>query len=76
MSQATMLGNLAGIVSSYDSAAGLGEVESSSGVSYVFQCTQIANGSREVPVGAKVIFDMIVAGPGSWEAGNLVVLAE
>jgi hypothetical protein len=38
---------------------------------YPFHCTQIADGSRTVEVGAQVVFRVIPGRLGRWEAGAL-----
>jgi cold shock CspA family protein len=57
-----------GRVRGFDEHRGLGEVEADDGDVYPFHCTRIADGSRSIPVGVVVTFD-VVAGPlGRWEA--------
>jgi cold shock CspA family protein len=60
-----------GRVADYDEHAGLGTVASTAGVSYPFHCTQIAGGSRTIPVGQAVSFVVIPGRGGRWEAGDL-----
>jgi CspA family cold shock protein len=61
---------LSGVVVAFDVHRGLGDVEAD-GVAYPFHCTQIADGSRNVPVGAKVSF-VVAPGPlGRWEAVDI-----
>ncbi len=57
-----------GVVESFDSEVGLGRVMAGDGLMFPFHCTQIADGSRSIAVGARVHF---VVGPGQlgiWEA--------
>lgn len=51
----------------FDEARGLGEIESA-GTRYPFHCTAIADGTRTIPVGASVTFEVRAAGLGRWEA--------
>lgn len=61
-------GVLSGTVAAFDAARGLGEVEDEEGRRYPFHCTHIADGSRDVPVGAKVEFAVAPGHLGRWEA--------
>lgn len=45
-----------GHVAEFDGDRGLGRVTSTAGPSYPFHCIDIADGSREIPVGAPVTF--------------------
>jgi len=58
--------NLAGTVTEFDEAIGLGTIEGPTGP-VSFHCIEIADGSRHVEVGAEVIFDLL-AKLGRWEA--------
>ena len=60
--------HLQGHVTSFDDQAGWGMLRTASGVEVFFHCTQIADGSRAIPVGVAV---EAVTGPigfGAWEA--------
>ena len=57
-----------GRVVSFDSRRGLGEIDGSDGRVYPFHCTQIADGTREIPVGAAVEFTVAPGPLGRWEA--------
>jgi CspA family cold shock protein len=60
---------LHGRVIEFDEHAGFGTVVSSEdGREYFFHCTQIADGSRHVGVGAAVEFEIAPGLPGRWEA--------
>jgi cold shock CspA family protein len=59
---------LAGTVVAFDAHRGLGELEDGGGRRYPFHCTQIADGSRDIPVGTKVDFTVAPGLPGRWEA--------
>ena len=63
-----------GTVASFDHAAGLGVVENSDGLTWLFHCTSIADGSRDIAVDTKVGFEVAAAGPGRWEAHSLAEL--
>jgi cold shock CspA family protein len=56
-----------GTVVAFDEARGLGEVDAD-GVRYPFHCTAIADGTRTIPVGTEVTFDVRPGGLGRWEA--------
>ena len=70
-----------GRVSSFDEAVGLGEVVVAAGVGvgtevggaerFGFHCTQIADGSRSIPVGAEVTFTLVPGRLGRWEAAGV-----
>ena len=57
-----------GVVSEFDEAAGLGTVTAADGTSYAFQCTQVADGSRTIDVGAAVSFAVRPWHRGRYEA--------
>lgn len=59
----------AGVVQEFDEHVGLGVVASSEdGRRYPFHCTQIADGSRVIAVGASVQFEVVAGHRGEWEA--------
>jgi cold shock CspA family protein len=47
-----------GTVSTFDDAAGLGEVTADDGTTYPFHCTQIGDGTRTIAVGTTVEFEL------------------
>ena len=47
---------------------GLGTVRDEDGREWPFHCTQIADGSRTIDVGAPVVFEVGPGAPGRWEA--------
>lgn len=59
-----------GRVVEFDEHVGLGVVEGGDGRRYPFHCTQIADGSRTVPVGAAVEFE-VVPYLGQWQAARI-----
>lgn len=59
---------LSGTVTAYDEHLGFGTVTVDGGGEHWFHCTQIADGSRTVPVGAKVRFGLAPGHHGRWEA--------
>jgi cold shock CspA family protein len=61
-----------GRVETFDKDAGLGEVRSNDGRLYRFHCTEIADGTRDIPVGAEVAFVVAAGHKGTWEARALV----
>ncbi len=64
-------------MSTFDEEVGLGEVATGgpgggpAAGRYRFHCTQIANGTRVVEVGARVSFRVLAGRDGRWEAGDL-----
>jgi cold shock CspA family protein len=61
-----------GTVAEFDDYIGLGIVRGDEGGEWPFHCTQIADGSRSINVGAPVVFDVAPGGPGRWEAINVL----
>jgi cold shock CspA family protein len=57
-----------GTVVAFDSRRGLGEIRGADDRPYPFHCTMIADGSREIPVGAPVEFTVAPGPLGRWEA--------
>ena len=62
-----------GTVTAFDQARGLGEVTGAD-EAWPFHCTAIADGSRSIPVGARVAFDLVPGHLGRDEATCLVLL--
>jgi cold shock CspA family protein len=58
---------LVGTVTGFDEDRGWGTLESG-GRDYPFHCTQIADGTRTIDVGAEVAFEVTAAQGGRWEA--------
>jgi len=61
-------GPVEGTVVAFDSRRGLGEIRGADDRLYPFHCTQIADGTREIPVGAAVEFTVAPGPLGRWEA--------
>ncbi|MGH3848663.1 MAG: hypothetical protein ACRDRT_02985, partial [Pseudonocardiaceae bacterium] len=59
---------LRGQVTAFDRHVGLGIVTGADGNPYPFHCTQIADGSRDIPTGVRVEFSLAAAHGGRWEA--------
>ncbi len=66
---------LTGTVSTFDEAAGLGEVVVTDGASYPFHCTQIADGTRTIRPGTPVAFEVAPGRGGRWEAAGIEPVA-
>jgi cold shock CspA family protein len=64
---------MTGRVVSFDAPRGLGVIEGDDGSRYGFHCTEVADGSRSVPVGARVVYDVAPGVLGSWEATRVAV---
>lgn len=60
-----------GTVVDFDEHKGYGTTRDESGTEYFFHCTQIADGSRTVEVGAAVSFEVAPGPRGRWEAVSL-----
>ena len=60
-----------GTVTSFDEPRGLGEITAEDGTTYPFHCTAIADGSRTIPEGAPVRFEVVPGRLGRWEAGRI-----
>jgi cold shock CspA family protein len=60
-----------GRVIAFDADAGFGTIEASDGREFFFHCTKIADGSREIAVGANVRFDVVAGHLGRWEASRV-----
>jgi cold shock CspA family protein len=59
-----------GTVTDFDERVGLGTVTGDDGRAYPFHCTQVADGSRTIEVGARVSFD-VWPRLGAYEAAGL-----
>ena len=62
---------MTGTVTEWDERAGFGTVTAEDGRSYFFHCTQIANGSRTITIGAAVRFAVMAGHLGRWEAAHV-----
>ena len=62
------------MVEAFDEVVGLGTVRGRDGRAYPFHCTQIADGSRAIPAGARAHFDVVAGLLGRWEAVALRLL--
>ncbi|MEM1332716.1 MAG: hypothetical protein AAGG08_04580 [Actinomycetota bacterium] len=61
--------NLTGEVTAFDAATGLGTVCGDGG-EFRFHCIEIADGTRDIAIGARVTFDLIPKF-GRWEAATV-----
>ena len=57
-----------GSVTEFDDPAGLGVVLGDDGVEHRFHCTSLTDGTRTVPVGARVAYEVVPARDGRSEA--------
>jgi cold shock CspA family protein len=60
-----------GTVTTFDKAVGLGEITGDDGRIVPFHCIVIADGSRDIPVGTAVEFDLM-GKLGRYEATHIV----
>jgi cold shock CspA family protein len=63
-----------GTVTAFDERVGLGQVTADDGTVHDFHCTQIADGTRTIPVGVAVEFDVVPGQLGRWEAADITRL--
>jgi CspA family cold shock protein len=61
---------LTGRVEQFDADVGLGEIVAETGERHRFHCIEIADGSRDIPVGVEVDFDLLPK-LGRYEAANI-----
>lgn len=60
-----------GVVAAFDEPRGLGTIRADDGAELPFHCTAIADGTRTIPVGRRVAFDLVAGRLGRWEAGRI-----
>jgi cold shock CspA family protein len=60
-----------GEVVAFDEHVGLGTVRGDDGRSLPFHCTAIADGSRTIDVGTRVVYDVVPGHLGRYEAAGL-----
>ncbi|MHB8328829.1 MAG: cold-shock protein [Acidimicrobiales bacterium] len=61
-----------GTVAAFDESRGLGTVADDDGTDRPFHCTAIVDGSRRIPVGARVLFTLAPGHLGRLEAHTLM----
>jgi cold shock CspA family protein len=64
-----------GRVEAFDPGRGWGTIVGDDGERLGFHCTQIADGSRTIPVGTDVRYRRVAAHLGRWEAGHVAASA-
>ena len=62
-----------GTVTSFDKVVGLGEITREDGWVVPFHCIVIADGSRDIPIGTEVEFD-VMGKLGRYEADHVVAV--
>ena len=62
---------MTGAVAEFDEAKGYGTVRTEDGRGIFFHCTQIADGTRTIPVGVNVEFEVMPGHQGRWEAADI-----
>jgi cold shock CspA family protein len=65
------LPDVRGTVTSFDKRVGLGEITAADGKVIPFHCITIADGSRDIPVGVSVEFELLPK-LGRYEANHIV----
>ncbi|HEY8544511.1 MAG TPA: cold shock domain-containing protein [Acidimicrobiales bacterium] len=55
----------------FDEPRGLGVITTSDGAELPFHCTAIADGTRTIPVGERVRFEVVPGRLGRWEAAGI-----
>lgn len=63
--------HVTGSVVSFDDHAGWGTLRTEDGAEVFFHCTQIADGTRSIPVGVAVTAEVLPIGMGEWEASQV-----
>jgi cold shock CspA family protein len=63
-----------GTVTEFDEARGLGEISDRDGVRFPFHCTAIADSSRQIAIGASVVFRLAPGHRGRYEARDIETL--
>ncbi len=61
-------GHRLGAVTEFDAARGIGSVRDDDGTVLAFHCTQIADGTRTIPVGTRIRYTLTPGALGTWEA--------
>ena len=64
---------ITGTVTEFDAAVGLGSVDAADGTRYPFHCIEIADGTRDIAVGATVSF-MLLGKLGRFEAARVATV--
>ncbi len=60
-----------GRVVEFDDHRGLGVIEADDGTRYGFHCTSIEDGTRTIPTGVRVTFEVVAGHLGRWEAATI-----
>jgi cold shock CspA family protein len=60
-----------GTVTAFDEGRGRGVITTPDGVAYEFHATRLADGTRRIAVGTKVVFDAVAAFGGRYEASAI-----
>ncbi len=60
-----------GKVAQFDEAKGYGTITADDGRPFFFHCTQITDGTRTIPEGAEVDFEIMAGRNGRWEATSI-----
>ncbi len=67
-------GGREGVVAGFDEAGGLGVVSAPGIAELSFHCTAIADGTRTIGVGERVVFEIVAAHRGQLEAASILKL--
>jgi cold shock protein len=67
------MGPATGVVVAFDEQKGYGTVrdDGDAGEERFFHCTAVADGSRTIPVGTRVAYEVVPGRLGRWEADDL-----
>jgi cold shock CspA family protein len=60
-----------GVVEEFDEFVGLGTVAADDGSRFAFHCTALADGSRRIEAGTRVVFTVVPGRGGRWEAARV-----
>jgi cold shock CspA family protein len=65
---------MTGVVATFDDHRGYGTITAADGTDVFFHCTRIADGTRQVDVGAAVAFNLVPGHHGRDEAAGIAKL--
>jgi CspA family cold shock protein len=62
------------VVVEFDDHRGVGTVRGDDGSDHFFHCTRIADGTRTIEEGTRVVFEVVPGHGGRWEAAAITAL--
>ena len=67
---------VSGVVVDFDDHRGYGTVHADDGRDLFFHCSHVANGTRTIAVGTRVVAEVVPGHLGRWEAAGLTGAAD